>query len=49
MMLAIRRVLLGCIQSDLDVTEIDDSIKENSEVREADCNIEKNKCFSPTN
>ncbi|XP_034428998.1 condensin-2 complex subunit G2 isoform X1 [Hippoglossus hippoglossus] len=30
MMLAIRRVLNSCIQSDFDMTEIDDSIKENS-------------------
>lgn len=33
-MLAIRRVLNSCIQTDLDVTEINDSNKENSAVRD---------------
>lgn len=34
-MLAIRRVLNSCIQTDCDLTEINDSNKENSAVRDA--------------
>lgn len=34
LMLAIRRVLNSCIQTDFDLTEINDSNKENSAVRD---------------
>lgn len=43
LMLAIRRVLNSCIQTDCDLTEMNDSNKENSTVRDADANREKKK------
>lgn len=39
-MLAIRRVLNSCIQTDCDQSEINDSNKENSAVRERDTEVD---------
>lgn len=41
LMLAIRRVLNSCIQTDCDQSEINDNNKENSAVRERDTEVDK--------